>query len=105
MNHNIWWAYDADSERFAALPPGPLLLPAFIICFISYLWRSCYNQRSGLERAAGHLVDTPEWQAKHIRYIQLCKISADCNQNISMALWHERQQLKEYLLNPHGYPQ
>jgi hypothetical protein len=105
MSPNIWWAYDEDSQKFAALPPGPFLLPAFILCFFSYLWSSQRNQRTGMERAAGHLVDSPEWQAKHIRYLQLVKMAADCNQNISIAHWNERQRLKEYLLNPHGYQQ
>ena len=67
MSPNIWWAYDADSQQFAALSPGPFLLPAFILCFFSYLWSSQRNQRTGMERAAGHLVDSPEWQARHIR--------------------------------------
>lgn len=27
-NNNLWWSFDADSNSFAALPAGPMLLPA-----------------------------------------------------------------------------
>jgi hypothetical protein len=99
---NLWWVYDSENQSFSALPPGPFLLPVLIFSAIFSLFSSGGQRVTNLKGVAGHLADTPEWQAKHARYYYLIEKSAKFNGDIPLQESIELDRLGAYLHNPYG---
>jgi hypothetical protein len=100
---NLWWAYDSETGSFSALPASPLLVPALIIMGIIALARGNPRPPATIQDVAGHLVDSPEWQANHDRYEHLLS-RYTCNpDSLDNYEWLEMKRLGRYLMNPHGF--
>ena len=99
---NLWWVYNSDEGGFSTLPTGPLLVPALLFMAIASLFSNGGQRVANLEKTAGHLAHTPEWQAKHDRYHELIRKSLDNGNSLDYLEWAEFRKLEHYLHDPFG---
>lgn len=77
-NANLWWSYDPDNGSFAALPPGPLLIPAIGIFAFVALVRAIKGNGPSEKRVLGStMYESEHYQSKRKRYYELIKKSAE----------------------------
>lgn len=99
---NLWWSYNAEDNQFSPLPAGPFLVPALIIATIASLFGQGQVPVQDFEANAGSLVDSPEWQARRLRYEELAERYLTDYDGMSWPEIAEYKRLKRYLETPHG---
>jgi hypothetical protein len=68
----LWWSYDAENSSFTALPPGPLLFPAFIVAVIIYCFESLKDRQNRPRKALGKsFVESTEYKKMKNRCFEL----------------------------------
>ena len=100
---NLWWVYNSDEGGFSTLPTGPMLVPALLFMAIASLFTGGGERVADLEKLAGSLAKTPEWQARYQRYEELIDKFVRTGNELSIAEMAEFKRLEDYLYNPFGY--
>lgn len=96
---NLWWAYDTDNGTFAALPAGPMLLPAIgIFAFVSIVKALKSRNRSPESMIGSPMYNSSLYQKDKARFYYLVKkkiaAARDDTEGLSLAEMEELRRLK-----------